>query len=676
MFKKILIANRGEIAGRILRTAHKLGIKTVGIYAPADKQSLPMQWMNETYALEGNTLEETYLNIPKIIDIAKQSGVEAIHPGYGFLSENPAFAEACEAAGICFIGPSAQVIALMGSKQAARAALEKSEIPIIPGYQGEQQDKESLFEAAKKIGFPVLIKPSAGGGGKAMRVVKQRQDFLQALAQCQREALAYFNDDTIVIEKYLSPTRHIEVQIAADTQGNVVHLFERDCSIQRRHQKIIEEAPCDSIDDALRHQLGEMAILVARRVGYTNVGTVEFLVDSGGNPYFMEMNTRLQVEHAITEQITSIDLVSWQLWIAAKLPLPAVQSQIKRHGHAIEVRVYAEDPDNDFLPSTGTVQQVLMPETSDMVRIESSMREGEKVDIFYDPLLAKLIVWGENRRQAILKMQQALEHVHVLGIKTNLNFLRNVVYSPVFAESMIDADFLDKQLPRHRVAPKPPHPFVWSLAAVAALLNSIKHQQNGHYYHGEPGSPWQNTDHWRLNYTATHEIRLKEMSTGKNGTFHIQHPEHEFVVTREMGEKSPEETSNFSAGFITPYIMQVVRDGRSQFFYSLEHAPWLYFFANHTSYLFEVVDPYSLDKPVKALPFDALQSPMPGIVRQIFVKEGDKVQEGAPLMALEAMKMEHTITAPYAGKVTKIFYKVGDVIEGQVEVLEIKHDRE
>jgi 3-methylcrotonyl-CoA carboxylase alpha subunit len=675
MFKKILIANRGEIAARIIRTAHKLGIRTVGIYANGDKNSLPMQWANETYALGGDTPESTYLNIPKIIEIAQHTGCEAIHPGYGFLSENANFALACEQAGICFIGPSAQVIALMGSKQAARAALVNTDIPLIPGYEGAKQDADTLFKAAKAIGFPVLIKPSAGGGGKGMRIVSLEADFLSVLEQCQREAKAYFNDQTVILEKYLKPTRHIEMQIVVDHTGQAFHLFERDCSIQRRHQKIIEEAPCDSIDEELRERLGNMAIRVAKAVNYTNVGTVEFLVDAGGNPYFIEMNTRLQVEHAITEQITDIDLVAWQFAIAAKQTLPLSQENIKRRGHAIEVRIYAEDPENDFLPATGIIEEVVVPEPTHAIRIESSLQAGDVIGIYYDPMLAKLIVWGETRCQAISLLQQSLEHFHIMGVKNNLNFLRKIVHSAVFLDSAIDTEFLTRN---KRVLDTPlpaPITLVWAVAAVGSLLSSIKHQQNGYYYHPEPGSPWQKTDHWRLNYNATHEIRLRNLSQGTEQILHIQRTQQTFMVIREADAHKTETTISFEAGFVSPNIIQVIIDQRAQFFYCMQHKHSLYLFMNHTGFLFEIMDSFRVEKNIKSIPKEALESPMPGIIREVFVKVGDKVTKDMPLIAIEAMKMEHTLKAPYAGIVTNVFYKKGDTVEGRVILLDLKPEQ-
>ncbi len=675
MFKKVLIANRGEIAARIIRTAHKLGMRTVGIYANGDKNSLPMQWANETHGLGGDTPESTYLNIPKIIEIAQQAGCEAIHPGYGFLSENAHFAEACAQAGICFVGPSAAVIALMGSKQAARAALLKTDIPLIPGYEGEKQDAQTLFKAAQAIGFPVLIKPSAGGGGKGMQIVSVGADFLTILAQCQREAQTYFNDATIVLEKYLEPTRHIEVQIVVDHTGQAFHLFERDCSIQRRHQKMIEEAPCDSIDEALRERLGEMAIRVAKAVNYINIGTVEFLVDAGGNPYFIEMNTRLQVEHAVTEQITDIDLVAWQFAIAAKQSFPLSQEKITRRGHAIEVRIYAEDPENHFLPATGVIEEVVVPEPTRAVRIESSLQAGDVIGIHYDPLLAKLIVWGETRRQAISLLQQSLEHLHIMGVKNNLNFLRKVVQASAFLDSAIDTEFLNRNK-KVLDAPVPaPIPFVWAVAAVGALLSSIKHQQNGYYYHPEPGSPWQKTDHWRLNYNATHEIRLRYLSHGTDQILHIQRIQQTFVVIREADAHQNETTISFDAGFVSSNIIQVIIDQRAQFFYCMQHKNALYLFMNHTGFLFEIIDSFKLEKNIEFVPKEALESPMSGIIRAVFVKVGDKVTKGMPLMTLEAMKMEHTLKAPYAGIVSHVFYKKGDIVEGQVVLLDLKPEQ-
>lgn len=671
MFKKILIANRGEIASRILRTAHKFGIKTVCVYSTVDKESQPIRMANEAYCIGDPNPADSYLNIKKIIDIAKQSGSEAIHPGYGFLSENPAFAAACQEAGICFIGPSAKAMALMGSKQTAKAALKGSAVPVIPGYHGTDTQTKTLQKAAQEIGFPLLIKAAAGGGGKGMRRVDQAADFLAALAACQREALNSFGSDLVILEKYLSPTRHIEVQVFGDNFGNYAHLYERDCSLQRRHQKIVEEAPGVNLSEDLRNKIGQSAVEVARHIGYTNAGTVEFLLDAENNYYFMEMNTRLQVEHVVTEMITNIDMVAWQLLIAANHPLPLQQADIKHQGHAIEVRVYAEDPENDFLPSTGTLTYCVKPDdTEQHLRIESSLQAGDKIGIYYDPLLTKIIAWGSTRTQALLKLKKGLDHFHLVGIKTNLDFLRSLVDAIAFSETSIYTDFLEKNPELiDRLKTKRPNTFTWAIAAIGGLLNNIKTQQNGHYYHDEPGSPWQRKDAWRLNYTNTHQIQLKHRDA--LATVTIKQQEDEFIVHVQEPNAPESQPVMVSAAFAAPSILQVIIEGRSEFFYFLKNHNDIYLYANHQSFVFQIIHPFDAVLKLEGHGAEELLSPMPGIIRQIYVKVGDKVTAGTALLTLEAMKMEHTIKATHAGIVKKIHYNVGDTVDAQVDLIEI-----
>jgi acetyl/propionyl-CoA carboxylase alpha subunit len=518
MFKKVLIANRGEIAARIIRTAHKLGIKTVGIYAPMDKDSLPMQWANESCPLGDNKPELSYLNIPKIIEIAQQTGSDAIHPGYGFLSENPDFAAACEKAGLCFIGPSSKTIAAV---------------------------------RAQRIDSPVAEKGA----------------------------------------------RRIDVQIAADHIGTVLYLLERDCSIQRNKQKMVIEAPCVSIDTTLRETLGKMAIQAAQSVHYLNVGTVEFLVDAAGNPLVIGIKARLQVEHTVTEEITGIDLVSLQFAIAMKHPMPISQSDIKPQGHAIEVHVYAADPENDFVPVTGKIEETVVPEPNDRIRVESSLKVGDLISLDYNPLLLKLIVRGKDRHQAIVHLKHSLEHVHILGIKNNLNFLRKLSHATAFSESAIDTHFLEKHKTLMEVNNQSPHTVVWAIAAVGALLHSIKHKQNGHFYHAEPGSPWRKTDQWRFNDAVTHNIRLRHISDGQIETLHIQHPEHDFIIVKESDKGKNDEMLRLNAAFVSPNVLQVMVDEQVQFFYCMQHNNTVYLFINHRGYLFEVLDPFLPEKP-------------------------------------------------------------------------------
>lgn len=673
MFNKVLIANRGEIAARLIRTAQKLDIKTVAVYSAVDAHSRILKMATEAYALGGTTSEETYLNIDKLLSIAKESGCDAVHPGYGFLSENPSFARACEAAKVCFIGPPASIIELMGSKQTAKETLINTEIPLIPGYLGKDQDPKRLLAEAENIGFPVMIKAAAGGGGKGMRLVHRPDHFQSALQSCQREAMHSFGNSEVILEKFLSHARHVEVQIFADNFDQIVHLFERDCSLQRRHQKIIEEAPAPHLQNKARERLYELAMAVGRHIHYRNAGTVEFLLDAQDQPYFIEMNTRLQVEHAVTEQITQLDLVEWQFIVAANKPLPKKQEEIHRQGHAFEIRIYAEDPAHNFLPSSGTLKQVLFPDAQPpYVRLESALTVDEPVSVYYDPLLAKLITWGETRVQALRQMQLAIDHVHILGVKTNLNYLRDIVQSSAFGRESVHIDFLAKHesafltLHPHTAPP----PLAWAIAALGALLHSIKYKQNGFYYHAEPGSPWQSSDAWRMNSMVTHQIRLRHQEQVYE--INLKQQEGEYILTLKGELETQGRSLILNAAFATPVILQVLIDERAQFFYFLREKKEIYLHFDHHGYTFEMLEPFEVKPPAEDERKQALVTPMPGIIREILVKIGDKVESGTPLMVIEAMKIEHTIKAHHAGVVQKVFYKIGDLVEADAEVIEIQ----
>lgn len=444
MFNKILIANRGEIACRIIKTARSMGIHTVAIYSSVDKESLHVRSADSAYYVGEAPAKDSYLNIANIIRVAKNCGAQAIHPGYGFLSENPEFARACDEANIIFIGPSIEAMEAMASKQLAKQLLEKTTVPLTPGYHGSEQAEEKLLAQAQKIGFPVLIKAANGGGGKGMRTVYHESEFSMALAGAKRESMASFADDTMIIEKLVLHPRHVELQIMADNHGNVVHLFERDCSIQRRHQKIIEEAPAPNLSASLRQRLAEAACEVARSINYRGAGTVEFLVDGEEQFYFMEMNTRLQVEHPVTEQITGLDLVAWQLKIAANEPLPLTQDKIQSSGHAIECRIYAEDPYQDFIPSIGQINFLQEP-SGDGIRIDTGIQLSSQITMYYDPMIAKLIAWGANREEALSRMEQALSHYFIGGVKTNIPFLQAICHHPHFKDVQLSTDFLSKE---------------------------------------------------------------------------------------------------------------------------------------------------------------------------------------------------------------------------------------
>src|SRR5512134_593019 len=510
MFDKILIANRGEIACRIARSARRLGIRTVAVYSEADAGARHVALADEAHLLGPAAARDSYLRGERIIEVALGSGAEAIHPGYGFLSENAAFAEACAAAGIVFVGPPPAAIRAMGDKSAAKAIMERAGVPLVPGYHGADQSPAVLQQAADRIGYPVLIKASAGGGGKGMRVVERAAEFAPALASAQREALSAFGDDRVLLEKYLPRPRHIEVQVFADSQGNVLHLFERDCSVQRRHQKVLEEAPAPGMTRERRRHMGEAAVAAARAIGYANAGTVEFIADQDGNFHFMEMNTRLQVEHPVTEMITGLDLVEWQLRVAAGEALPLGQDDLAINGHAIEARVYAEDPAKNFLPSVGRISHLRLPEESAHLRVDTGVRQGDEISMFYDPMIAKLIVWDADRRSALRRLRHALTEFQVVGVSTNLQFLSAVAAHPAFASAELDTGLIARH--RAELLPEavPASDAILAVAALSELMRIDAEAERDASRSGDPWSPWQRRDGWRLNEDNHHMLLFRD----------------------------------------------------------------------------------------------------------------------------------------------------------------------
>jgi acetyl-CoA carboxylase biotin carboxylase subunit len=496
MFEKVLVANRGEIAVRIITACQELGIKTVAIYSDVDKQAPHVQISDESVNLGDPTPIQSYLNIPKIIKIAEETDAQAIHPGYGFLAENPDFAKSCNDVGIKFIGPTPDVISLMGDKIAAKTTMQKANVPVIPGYHGDKQDDKSLIKEGKKIGFPLLVKAAAGGGGKGMRIVHNESLLAQSIESAKRESKSAFGDDTVFLEKYIDKPRHIEFQILADEHGNVIHLFERECSIQRRHQKIIEETPSPVMTSQLRKKMGKAAIDAAKAVGYTNAGTVEFMVDGKLNFYFMEMNTRLQVEHPITEATTGVDLAKWQLRIASGEKLTLKQSDILQRGHAIECRIYAEDPANGFLPSIGKLTKVEEP-TGPNIRNDSGIYTGMQITPYYDPMLSKLVTYAENRDDCIDKMIWALSRYAVLGVTTNIPFLKNVLEHEEFKKGNITTHFIDNYFKDFTIA-KDGLPLDAIIALAIYDSMHSKQQEIVRYKEADPHSPWKHVGRWRV----------------------------------------------------------------------------------------------------------------------------------------------------------------------------------
>jgi 3-methylcrotonyl-CoA carboxylase alpha subunit len=622
VFAKLLIANRGEIACRVARTARRLGIRTVAVYSDADAGAAHVAACDEAVHIGGPRPQESYLRGDVILEAAKRTGADAIHPGYGFLSENAAFAAACAHAGITFVGPTPEAIAAMGSKSAAKALMEKAGVPLTPGYHGDQQDPGYLLKQAEKIGFPVLIKAVAGGGGKGMRRVDAAGDFTAALASCQREAAASFKDDRVLVEKYLTHARHIEVQVFGDNHGNAVYLFERDCSVQRRHQKVIEEAPAPGMTAERRRQMGETAVAAARTVDYRGAGTVEFIAADDAF-YFMEMNTRLQVEHPVTEMITGLDLVEWQLRVAAGEPLPRKQEQLGIRGHAIEARIYAEDPSRDFLPSIGKLVHLGSPVEGATVRVDTGVRQGDEITPFYDPMIAKLIVHGETRDDAIARMRAALAQYQIVGVRTNVEFLGRLMTAPAFVKEALDTALIERER-EHLFSPRGETTRdMWENAAQAAWIAARPKVAEA------ATTPWSHQGGWSLGARGERRLKLRE------------------------GEVEREVAGLFTGAAAPGAVVD---------------ADEVHLFRNGEHRVFEWTDPY-LPAAEHADAHGGLRAVMPGRVLAVHVKPGDVVTKGAPLVVLEAMKMEQTITAPTPGKIERVLCAVGDQVREGAELL-------
>ncbi len=658
MFKKILIANRGEIACRVAATAHRMAIKTVAVYSDADADAKHVTACDEAMHIGGSAPKDSYLRWERIIAAAQATGADAIHPGYGFLSENEEFAQACADAGLVFIGPPASAIKAMGLKAESKRLMEKAGVPLVPGYHGSDQNPALLQREADRIGYPVLIKASAGGGGKGMRAVESSEEFAAALASCQREAINSFGDDAVLIEKYAQRPRHIEIQIFGDAHGNYVHLFERDCSVQRRHQKVLEEAPAPGMTEAMRQEMGEAAVAAARAVHYVGAGTVEFIVEqrAGGMTfYFMEMNTRLQVEHPVTEAITGLDLVEWQLRVAAGQPLPLKQVQLHRRGHAIEARICAESPDNQFLPATGTLQVYRQPvctrfERADgptHVRIDDGVREGDAISPYYDSMVAKLIVHGDTREQALARMDQALSEFHIVGLQTNVQFLRHVVQSQSFATADLDTALIPREANVLFNQEKIGLPVAVG-AAVALTLEEEKSR--------ETADPFSRTDGWCL-----HGLTQRRFEFEIHGELQAAHlwREHDGTMKLSLGASPlPLRYESTHKG------LQLELDGQRCLLQVYRRGEVVHVFGAKGATQITEIDLLA-HAGVAQHEGGRLTAPMPGKVVSFQVKAGDTVSRGQPLAVMEAMKMEHTIAAPADGVVAEILYAPGDqVLEG------------
>ena len=658
MFSKILIANRGEIACRVIRTARRLGVATVAVYSEADRAALHVALADEARPIGPAPARQSYLDIAAIIAAARASGAQAVHPGYGFLSENAEFADACASAGIVFIGPPAAAIRAMGSKAAAKALMGEHGVRLAPGYHGADQDPGRLAEEAERIGFPVLIKASAGGGGRGMRIVTGGAGFAAALAGAKRESAAAFGDDRVLIEKYLTSPRHIEIQVFADSHGNAVYLGERDCSIQRRHQKVVEEAPAPGLDDARRRAMGEAALAAARAVGYVGAGTVEFIAEADAF-YFIEMNTRLQVEHPVTEAVTGLDLVEWQLRVAAGEKLPLRQKDIAIGGHAIEARLYAEDPDRGFLPQTGTLHGLKFP-PPEIARVDAGVRQGDQVTPYYDPMLAKIVVWGEDRRAALARLRRALCETAVLGVSTNLGFLARVAASPAFAAGEVDTGFIE----RHRAALIPPRRPAPDEALAAAALDRLLMREAAvgaeAARSADPFSPWARVDGWRLNGRGGQELIFRDGTKERTIWAVARAPGWLLRLGgRELaaeGERGPDAS------------LVVTLDGVRRRVSVLDHGPETAVFLDGESWRLVEIDRFAA-RAGEDPGGGRLTAPMPGRVTRLLVEAGAKVRRGEPLMIIEAMKMEHTVAAPSDGTVERVRYAVGDAVEEGAELI-------
>ncbi|MDO8287968.1 MAG: acetyl/propionyl/methylcrotonyl-CoA carboxylase subunit alpha [Parvibaculum sp.] len=657
MFKSLLIANRGEIAVRVMRTAREMGIRTIAVYSDADANALHVREADEAVHIGPAAAKESYLVIDKIIAAAKASGAEAIHPGYGFLSENVAFADACEKAGIIFVGPPASAIKAMGLKDAAKALMEKASVPVVPGYHGDIQDARFLEGEAQKIGYPVLIKAVAGGGGKGMRRVDDPARFEAELKSAQREAGSAFGDERVLVEKYVSRPRHIEIQVFADAHGNAVYLHERDCSLQRRHQKVIEEAPAPDMPEDMRRAMGEAAVAAAKAIGYRGAGTIEFIADASRGLradafWFMEMNTRLQVEHPVTEAITGTDLVEWQLLVAAGEPLPLTQKEIPLEGHAVEVRLYAEDPANNFFPSTGRLTR-LRAASSDHIRTDMGVEEGDEVSMHYDPMIGKIIAHAPTRSLALAQLRSFVLDMEVVGPKTNLSFLAAVLGHPSFEKADIDTGFIDKHLaelvPAFYLSPE-----VVGAAFIGHVLLRAKRSRAAQAQTSDPWSPWAATDEWVLGGHRTEVLKFIVNGEALSLPVTPKGKDAEFVFNGV--------THSASGSLSDDGDIAVLVDGKRVTAAMVSEAHGFTIVHRGANYTFTVPDPLDVDV-VSDGDTGALKAPMPGKVVQVLAEAGAAVKRGTPLVVMEAMKMEQTLAAPADLVIASVNVAAGDQVE-------------
>jgi 3-methylcrotonyl-CoA carboxylase alpha subunit len=652
MFDSVLVANRGEIACRIIGTLRRLEIRAIAVWSDADRLARHVALADQAIRIGPPPAAESYLRIDAILDAARRAGAEAIHPGYGFLSENPAFARACVEAGLTFVGPPAEVIEAMGAKDRAKALMAEAGVPLVPGCDGAAQDESALLEAARALGFPVLIKAAAGGGGRGMRVVGDPAGFAAALEGAKREAASAFGDDRVLLERYLARPRHIEAQIFGDRHGRIVHLFERDCSVQRRHQKVVEEAPAPGLSPEQRSALAEHAIRAGQAIGYVNAGTVEFLME-GGRFFFIEMNTRLQVEHPVTEMVTGQDLVEWQLRVAAGEPLPLRQEEIALCGHAIEARIYAEDPAKGFLPSTGRLEHLRFPAEGEGLRIDSGVVEGDAVSPFYDPMLAKVVAHGADREAALRRLRTALAALEVVGPATNVDFLLRIARDPAFAAGGIDTGYIERAQDTLLAPAEAADDRLFALACLWLLCRQGEQAAASAAQSPDPCSPWHRVDGWRLNdvghqtISLMHGERVVEVEARADGTG--------FLLG--FGDRQIAASAEIRADHLAVWL-----DGEVFGVTVVERGEQLHLFTRPGHARIDRIDPLRRAEAEDEAD-SALSAPMPGkIVRQP-VAAGDRVARGTPLLVLEAMKMEHTVVAPHDGRIVQLHYAEGDQVE-------------
>ncbi|WP_312968725.1 acetyl/propionyl/methylcrotonyl-CoA carboxylase subunit alpha [Acinetobacter gerneri] len=655
MFEKILIANRGEIACRVIKTAKKLGIATVAVYSDADKNAQHVKQADEAIYIGASPAAQSYLQVDRIIQAALDTGSQAIHPGYGFLSENDQFALACEKNGITFIGPPVDAILKMGLKATSKQLMENAGVPLTPGYHGSNQDLEFLKQQADQIGYPVLIKASAGGGGKGMSLVEKSDDFLASLASCKREAKASFANDDVLIERYVVNPRHIEVQVFGDQHGNYVHFFERDCSVQRRHQKVLEEAPAPKMPEDKLSVIRQAAVDAAKAVNYVGAGTVEFIVEQDGTAYFMEMNTRLQVEHPVSEMITGVDLVEWQLRVAYGEPLPKQQDQLKINGHAIEARVYAEEPEKGYLPAIGQISYLHYPEQNQNVRIDSGIIQGDEITTFYDPMIAKLIVWGENRQAALVQMQHALGQFYVDGLGNNIAFLDRIIRSESFKTANLDTNLIQREddFLFKKIATASPDTKV-AAAFISLLLK----------FSAVPNNPiWQNHKLWRVNLNSSYTVKLEYLNetiqvefTQEQNTYLAKFQDQTFEISGELADKN---------------TLSLLINGKQIKQAFNQNQDGLTLYQNGQSFIFGYIKQNFAAADTQDNEAN-LKAPMPGVITQVLVEKNATVKKDDVLITLEAMKIEYSIRAPRDGVISQAFFQVGDQVKAGDELVEFE----